>query len=186
MAKTPPRPGLDQVVEDLRRRRQPPPPPDAPFDPRPQKRTPPRPPREGEDKTEHQTKRAALFDELAKLGAITDAQARQSLDRLDALEKSKPTLGQMGRYGAVGAVAGPALHLAGNLAKGRGVKGLVDVAKNEAGEAYKTLGRARTLGSSAVTGALSASAIPIARHALDRRAEMKNLRTYLHEQSPTP
>ena len=48
----------------------------------------------------------SLFDELEKLGAISDDQARRSLDRLDQLDKNKPTPGQVGRYGALGAGAG--------------------------------------------------------------------------------
>lgn len=109
---------------------------------------------------------SVMFDELAKIGAVSDAQAARSLERYEALERSKPTLGQMGRYAAIGAVATPLVGALGDAIAGKGF---------EAGKRLRGhLGRA-------VTGGLTASAIPIARTSLDRRAEMGTLKNYLHE-----
>lgn len=109
---------------------------------------------------------AIFFDELVKLGAISDEDARRSLDRLDSLEKNKPTLGQVGRYGAVGALAVPAINAVGNVIAGKS----------------PLEGGWRGVASNAVKGGLSASAIPIARQALDRRAEVGHLKKYMQQE----
>src|SRR4051812_22970014 len=85
--------------------------------------------------------KTAFFDELSKVGAISEEQARGSLDRLDTLERNKPALGQVGRYAGLGAVAGPAMSLAGNLIK-KGPRGALDfggksVARGILGDAAK-------------------------------------------------
>jgi len=105
-----------------------------------------------------------FFDELEKLGAISDEQAQRSLDQLDQLEKNKPTLGQMGRYAGVGAIAAPVIGAIGDVIGGRPGGGLRGVA------------------SRAVTGGLSASAIPLARSALDRRASIGHLKKYMQQE----
>lgn len=113
----------------------------------------------------------AFFDELVKLGAISDEEAQKSVDRLEALEKSKPTLGQMGRYGAVGALAAPAIGAVGNLVAGRPVfegNNMVEKVRGVAGQAVK--------------GGLGASVIPVARTALDRRAEVGHLKNYMKQE----
>lgn len=107
--------------------------------------------------------RETFFDELVKLGAISDETARRSLDRLDSLEKSKATPKQVLRYGTVGALAAPAIGALGNVIEGKPLEGL------------------RTIGAQAVKGALGSGAIPIARQALDRRAEMGTLKKYMQE-----
>lgn len=109
-----------------------------------------------------------FVDELEKLGAVSDEHAQRSLERLHSLEKSRPTLGQVGRYGAIGAVAGPAISAVGNLI-----------------EKKSPFGSARTLAAQAVKGGLSASAIPIARGHLDRRAEIGTLKKYISEREKT-
>jgi hypothetical protein len=106
--------------------------------------------------------RETLFDELVKLGAISDETARRSLDRLDSLEKNKTTPGQVARYGTVGALAAPAIGVLGNVIEGKPTS-------------------LRGVGANAIKGALSSGAIPIARQALDRRAEIGTLKQYMQE-----
>lgn len=110
----------------------------------------------------------AFFDELRKL-AVSDEDARRSLDRLDALEKSKPTIGQVGRYAGIGAAAGPAISAAGNIIKGE--------------HAFKgPKGALRDIAAQAVKGSLSAGAVPLLRSHMDRQAETHTLKNYLKEQ----
>jgi hypothetical protein len=105
-----------------------------------------------------------FFDELAKLGAVSDDEARRSLDRLDALERNKPTLGQTVRNGA--------------LASGAGVLGHVIGRAIEGGANKPT---ARSMLGSAASGALLAGGVPLVRTALDQRAEKGTLKQYLHQ-----
>jgi hypothetical protein len=105
-----------------------------------------------------------FFDELAKLGAVSDDEARRSLDRLDALERNKPTLGQTARNGA--------------LASGAGVLGHVIGRAIEGGANKPT---ARSMLGSAASGALLAGGVPLVRTALDQRAEKGTLKRYLHQ-----
>jgi hypothetical protein len=110
--------------------------------------------------------RASFFDELAKLGAISDEQAQKSIEQLEQLERNKPTLGQVGRYAGLGALAGPAISTIGNVVAGK-----------------KALeGGLRGIASKAVTGALSAGAVPLARSALDRRASIGQLKKYMQQE----
>lgn len=120
----------------------------------------------------------ACVDELSKLGAVTEEQANSALDRYETLERQKPTPGQVGRYAALGAVAGPGSHIVSNLARGRGVKGAIDVAHDAAGKAMSH-GRLRTVAGTAAAGALATGAIPLLRTHLDRNAERKTLRKYI-------
>lgn len=120
----------------------------------------------------------ACADELYKLGAITEEQANSALDRYETLERQKPTPGQVGRYAALGAVAGPGSHIVGNLGRGRGIKGAIDVAKDVSGKALSH-GRLRTVAGTAAAGALATGAIPLLRTNLDRNAERKTLRKYI-------
>lgn len=112
----------------------------------------------------------AFFDELEKLGAISDEQARRSLDRLDSLEKSKPTMGQVGRYAALGAAAGPAIGAASNVLKG---KNPLD---------FSTGNKMRGVIGEAAKGALGMGAVPLVRSHLDRRAEKSTLRQYMKQE----
>lgn len=114
----------------------------------------------------------ATIDELLKLGAISDDQARQSLDRLNTLERSKPTTGQVGRYAALGAVAGPAMGAVSNVIKG---KRALD---------FGTVSKLRGVAGEAAKGAIGMGAVPLARGHLDRRAETGTLKSYLKERSP--
>lgn len=120
--------------------------------------------------------KTAFFDELAKVGAVSDEQARSSLDRLDTLERNRPTLHQVGRYAGLGAVAGPAMSLAGNLIK-KGPKGALEfggksVLRGVAGDAAK--------------GAIGGGLVPLVRNQLDRRAEMGTLKSFMHQHELPP
>ncbi len=112
----------------------------------------------------------ATVDELMKLGAITEEQARQSLDRLDTLERTKPTVGQVGRYGILGAATGAGVGALGHMI--------------ESGSALKPGGTgARNLAANALKGAITTGAIPLVRSQLDRRAEMGTLKNYMTQQN---
>lgn len=115
--------------------------------------------------------KTAFFDELAKVGAITDEQARASLDRLDTLERNRPTVQQVGRYATLGAVAGPAMSLAGNLIK-KGPRGALDFGGKTP---------LRGLLGDAAKGAIGGGLVPLARNQLDRRAEIGTLRTFMKQ-----
>ena len=106
----------------------------------------------------------SLFDELLKLGAVSDEQARRSLDRLDQLEQNKPTTGQVARYGALGGAAGATMQAVGRAVEG--THGSITP---------------RSLASAAATGAIGMGAMPLIRSALDRHTERKTLKAYLHQ-----
>jgi hypothetical protein len=106
----------------------------------------------------------AFFDELVKLGAISDAQAQASADRLDTLEKSKPTGGQIARYGALGAGAGGVGRLVSHSIE-HGVRPSL-----------------RGVGGAAAAGAIGMGAMPLIRSQLDRRAEAGHLKKYLQQE----
>ena len=108
---------------------------------------------------------AGLFDELVKLGAISDEEARRSLDRYNQLEKSQPTGTQVARYGALGAGAGALMHGVGRAIEG-GTRSITR----------------RSLGGAAVTGAIGMGAVPLVRNALDRGAEKGTLKKYLSQE----
>jgi hypothetical protein len=105
-----------------------------------------------------------MLDELVKLGAISDDEARRSLDRYDQLERSRPTLGQIGRYGAIGAGAGALTNA---------VKTTIEHGK---------LPTVRGALGSAAAGAIGMGAVPLVRGALDRRAEKGTLNKYLSQE----
>lgn len=126
-------------------------------------------------------KTAAVLDELAKLGAVSDDQARAALDRYETLERNKPTLNQVGRYGALGAAAGVGVGALGNAIKGGRLPG-VGVLGHLAGAKAPGVGNAlRAAGAAAATGAIGMGAIPLVRNHLDRRAEVGTLQKYLAE-----
>ena len=118
----------------------------------------------------------SFFDELAKVGAISDEQARASLDRLDTLERNRPTVGQVGRYAGLGAIAGPAMSLAGNLIK-KGPAGALDFGGKSA---------LRGVLGDAAKGAIGGGLVPLARNQLDRHAEMGTLRTFMKQHELPP
>ena len=116
--------------------------------------------------------RASTFDELIKLGAISDEQAQAALNRLTTLERNKPTPGRVARYAAVGAVAAPVIHAATSAIEGKNpLKGL------------SHLGKLRHAGAHAAKGALAAGAVPLVQQHFDRRGEEKTLHKYLAERT---
>lgn len=115
---------------------------------------------------------AALLEELHKVGAITDEEARRSLDRLDSLDRSKPTLSQASRYALIGATAGPAVRAATNLIRG---KSPLDFAQ-AAGKSPL-----RGLAADALGGATMAGAVPMLRSHFDRSAETGTLKKYMKQ-----
>jgi hypothetical protein len=124
---------------------------------------------------------SCMLDELCKLGAISDEEAMDTLQRLDAMDKNKLTPGQVGRYAAIGAVAGPAVNMARSVIQ----------KKNYFKDAPSVAGKARYLLGDAAAGAATSGGIPILRSALDRRAAKSNLQEYMqgappHVQMPPP
>lgn len=117
---------------------------------------------------------AACIDELHKLGAVTDEEAMETLNRLDSLDKNKLTADQVGRYATLGAIAGPAINFGKSMLQGKGIGGYF-------GKDHTTLlRRARHIGGDAIAGAATSGAIPLLRSALDRRASEQKLQDYVH------
>ena len=106
----------------------------------------------------------AFFDELCKLGAISDADAQKSIDRLETLDKAKPTVGQVGRYGALGAGAGML---------GRAVSHGIE---------HGRLPSRRGMLGAAAAGAIGMGAVPLIRGAMDRHVEKGHLKKYLKQE----
>ncbi len=104
----------------------------------------------------------SCFDELEKLGAVSDDQAQAALDRLDTLERQRATAGQVARYGALGAASGVGIGHVRNAIGG--------VRNNW-----------RSAAGNAVAGAVSAGAIPVMQKHFDRKAEESTLKSYLDE-----
>lgn len=105
-----------------------------------------------------------FFDELTKLGAVSDQQAQSSIDRLEALEKAKPTGGQLARYGILGAGAGAVGKLVSH------------------GIEHGTLPARRGLAGAGAAGTIAMGAVPLVRSALDRRAEAGKLKSYMKQE----
>lgn len=137
----------------------------------------------GMESTVSKTATIAFYDELAKLGAITDEHARRAIDQLDSLEQNKPTLGQVGRYAALGAAAGPVIGAIGNAIRG-GAKPGTSMLSHLAGAAQPGFGpAARALAGGAVTGAIGSGLVPLVRGQLDRHAAMSTLNGYIAERA---
>ncbi len=117
---------------------------------------------------ERRTKDAEQGAEWIKSAAVSEDQARRSLDRLDTLERNKPTLGQVGRYGGIGGLGGAAIGAVGNaIETGSALKGATPREK------------ALNLAASTVKGALGGGALPLLRAHSDRHAEMGTLRKFM-------
>ncbi len=121
----------------------------------------------------------SFLEELYKLGAISEKEAavsheeaQRSLDRYDALENSKFTPGQVGRYAGVGAAGGIASGVAKDL-----------IQKGKVFDGQTSLkGIARHAAGTAVSGAMTAGAIPLIRNHMDRSVERATLQRYLKQQ----
>lgn len=109
----------------------------------------------------------ACLDEMQKLGAISDEQARRAADRLDALHQNAPSAKQMGRNVAIGAAAGPVVGAVGNVIMGN----------------LKDAKSPRVALANAAKGALATGSVPLLQRSLDRKSEEKTLKTYLKEKS---
>lgn len=114
-----------------------------------------------------------LLDELSKLGAVSDEEARQALDRLKTLEKKKPTQEQLARYAALGAAGGTIIGMGANVIKG---KPAIDAVKGV------RFGKTRALASDAAKGAAGASLLSL-RDKMDRRSEKKKILENLKEKT---
>ncbi len=125
-----------------------------------------------DDVRSNKAMKVAFYDELAKLGAISDEHAQRALNRLDALEHNKPNVSELGRAVGMGAVAGPAIRMVGNAVGGRP---LMDFGQAAGSSPLRGL-----LGTVA-SGALTAGALPVLRHHLDHRAAKSTLSDYLAE-----
>jgi hypothetical protein len=112
---------------------------------------------------------AAFFDELEKLGAISDEEAAASRRRLEVLEGKKPTVHQVARY-AIGAL--------GAVIKGGRREGIGQLGHLVGAKAPGTGAALRSLAERSATGALSAGAIPLVRTHFDRKAEQAKLKAY--------
>lgn len=127
---------------------------------------------------QQRSEKVAFYDELAKLGAISDEYAQQALDQLDRLDRTKPTPGQVGRYALIGAAAAPVVKAVGNVVKGR------------APFDFGAANAARGLAGELATGALGAGMVPLLRHHSDRIAATGTLKNYLaeraKEEAPAP
>jgi hypothetical protein len=125
----------------------------------------------------------SFFDELVKLGAISDEEAETALKRYQSLKESRPDVEQVTRYSLLGGAVAPIMHVAGNLIKGEGMKGVVSVAPQYQNKGRGALlrGMGRSLGASAVTGAVGMGLVPIVRHWMDTNAERSKLKEYLRE-----
>jgi hypothetical protein len=121
---------------------------------------------------------AAFFDELEKLGAISDEEAAASRRRLEVLEGKKPTVHQVARYAAIGALAKPAIGALGAVIKGGRREGIGQLGHLVGAKAPGTGAALRSLAERSATGALSAGAIPLVRTHFDRKAEQAKLKAY--------
>ena len=110
----------------------------------------------------------SFYDELQKLGMISDEQANESVHRLETLERAKPTIGQVGRYAGLGAITAPVMGLAASA-----------ISKKPYVHAGGSLGR--VLAGDALKGAIGMGAMPLLRSHLDRQAETGTIKKYLNE-----
>lgn len=109
-----------------------------------------------------------------KAAAVSEQEARASLDRLENLERAKPSGAQVGRYAAVGGGAAVgATALKDLIAKGP---------RDVLGGPGKRL---RTVAANAVAGALTSGAVPLVRSHLDQEAEKHKIRAFLKQPRTT-
>jgi hypothetical protein len=107
----------------------------------------------------------SFFDEMSKLADVSAEEAASAYKRLKQLDKDKPTVGQLGRGALVGAVAAPTAGIVSKMIAGGPKKGLVEGARNLAGQA--------------ASGAIYGGGMPYVRHKLEHRAEEEKLKDYL-------
>ena len=126
----------------------------------------------------------AMLDELAKLGTVSDEEAREALNRYENLEQGAPSKKQIARYATIGAVAGPTIGAVGKLIQGGRAPGQSLLHHLSGAKSNTVGGIARGFASDAAKGAIGSGAIPLIRGHVDRKAEMKTLRSYMAERTP--
>lgn len=113
---------------------------------------------------------SAFFDELEKLGYVSDAEAARALQSLQDLEENKPTLGQTLGYAGIGAVATPLVHAAGNV-----------IRKRSPFEGVNLGDKLRDAGAQVFKGGVGGTAVSIGQQQFDRHHNMSKLRSYVAE-----
>lgn len=113
---------------------------------------------------------SAMFNELEKLGAVSDAEAARALQSLQDLEDNKPTIGQTLGYAGIGAAATPLIHMAGNV-----------IRKGRPFEGAGSLDKLREVGSQVFKGGIGGTAVSIGQQQFDRHHNMNKLRSYVAE-----
>lgn len=125
-------------------------------------------------------KAEAFFDELQKLGMVSDDEAARALQSLQDLEQNKPSAKQTLGYMGIGAAATPIMHMAGNAIRGRPLLGDVDALKNLAGHA-RLMHMARDAGAQAFKGGVGGTVVSIGQQQLDRHHNMGKLKEYVSQ-----
>ena len=121
---------------------------------------------------------SAFFDELGKLGMVSDEEAARALQSLQDLEENKPTAKQTLGYMGIGAAATPIMHMAGNAIRGRPVLGDPTLALR--GRA-RLMDMARDAGAQAFKGGVGGTVVSIGQQQLDRHQNMGKLRQYVEQ-----
>jgi hypothetical protein len=121
-----------------------------------------------------------FFDELQKLGMVSDDEAARALQSLQDLEENKPSAKQTLGYMGIGAAATPIMHMAGNAIRGRPLLGDVDALKSLAGNA-RLMHMARDAGAQAFKGGVGGTVVSIGQQQLDRHHNMGKLREYVSQ-----
>lgn len=113
---------------------------------------------------------SAFFNELEKLGAVSDAEAMRSLQALQDLEDNKPSVGQTLGYAGIGAAATPLIHAAGNV-----------IRKRSPFEGVTLGDKLRDAGAQVFKGGVGGTAVSIGQQQFDRHHNMGKLRAYVAE-----
>lgn len=138
---------------------------------------------------------ASCFDELVKLGFVSDQQAQESLKRIDALQTGEMDNDQLLRYGAIGATAAPALGALANVMRGNApiMKATRAVEPATRAAKIRTLltgikpteevphALARSIAADATRGALGGVGLNVVRQKTDQAAELSKLKEYVRQ-----
>lgn len=124
--------------------------------------------------------------ELAKNAAISDEQAEKALNRYENLSKNNLSGSQVARYAVVGGAAGPVSAALGNAIKGGRPPGLSLLSHLADAKAPGKANALRALAANTIKGSVTAGAVPIIRHHLDRKAELNTVKQYAKEKGLLP
>ena len=113
-----------------------------------------------------------VLDEMEKVGAVSEEEARRALDRLDTLDRNELTGQQVARYALLGGVSAPAISAIADTIEGKKPFGW----STAPGGKQQAL---RSIAATAVKGAIGTGLIPLVRNALDRNAEKSKLRSFV-------